>query len=95
MSIALDICCRILSFTNPAMVALPVTTGVGSCWWPISSRGIIRAAPRLHLTNYAPSYSSIALVRTFFFVVHSTWISPLSVGGVLGGFFLFDNGSLK
>ena len=67
------------------MVALSVTTGVGGCWWPIYSREILGVAPHCQLTNIAPSSASIALDSTFFIVVYSTWMFPMSGGGLWGG----------
>ena len=87
--------CLVLSFKNPSLVELSVTNGVGSWRWTISSRGILRAASCLQFKNNAPSYAYIALARTFFIVVHSMCKGLLSGGGLWGGFFGSDDGSLR
>ena len=69
-----------------------VPTVVGG---PFLIRGIIRVAPRYHLTNNDPSSAFISLARTFFILVHSMWMVPLSGGVLWGVFFGFFNGSLK
>ena len=95
MSISLDFRFRMLQFTYPSLVALCMTNGVGGCWWPISSREILRAVPIWKLTNNSPSSDSIELSRKLFIVVHSTWMSTLSGGGLWGGSFGFVDGLLK
>ena len=84
-----------MSFTNPLLVALSVTTGAGGFYWPISSRAVLNVDPCKQLTNDASSSASIALSITLLIVMHSTWMGPVSGGSSWGGFFGFVDGSLN
>ena len=93
MSIDLDLHFLILSFTNPSLVELSVTTGVGGCGCPIYRRAIISADLSWQLTNNAPISASMSLASKIFIAVHSTWIGFLRGGGHMGGLLVSRWGS--
>ena len=88
-------CFRVLLFTNPPPVALSVTTGVVGFWWTIVVREMCSADLHQQLTKDNPSYTSMALARIFFILVHSTCMGPLRGGCLFGGEFGSENGELS
>ena len=93
MLVAWDMCCQILSITNPLTFALSLTYGVGGYWCPIHVSAIHMAEPCWKLTTRATNYASIFLAMTFIIVVHPTWIM-LFIGCCCSGVLLVSDDSL-
>ena len=60
---------------------LSVATGVGGCWWPISSRAILVDVAFWQFSKISPNYASLAYSMTFLVMLHYTCTGPF-FGGI-------------
>ena len=57
---------------------LSVATGVGGCWWPISSRAVLMDVAFWQFSNNPPNSDYVADAVTFLIVLHSTCTGSFS-----------------
>ena len=57
---------------------LPVATGVGGCWCPISARAVLTEVTFCRFSNKPPNYASVSDDITFLMMLNSTCTGPFS-----------------
>ena len=80
MSIDLGLSCFAIPFTMLFAYVLSVSTGVGGCGWPISTREFLMDVYFWKFSNNPPNSASMADAMTFLVILNYTYNGPFSGG---------------